>query len=124
MNLRRLSILQWVGLGLGGTVWFAQHIVGYGITEARCDAVGPGWGIQHDLWQAVLMASAAVLVVAAEAAAITVLWRTRTVSYEDGPPPGRIRFLAIAAATANVIFLLIILLDGLAAIFSVACRQA
>jgi len=124
MTVRRLAILQWIGLGLGGVVWFAQHIVGYGITEARCDVVGPGWGIQHDVWQATLTACAAVLVLTAEAAAIAVLWETRTASYEDGPPPGRIRFLAIAAATANVIFLMIILLDGLAAIFDVACRQA
>ena len=124
MTLRRLAILQWVGLALGGIVWFAQHIVGYGITEARCDVVGPQWGIEHDVWQAVLTACAAVLVLAAEAAALAVLWETREASYEEGPPPGRLRFFAIAAATANVIFLIIILLDGLAAIFSVACRQA
>ena len=47
---------------------------------------------------------------------------TRSLSYESEPAPGRIRFFAIAAMVANVIFLLIVLLDGFASIFSVECR--
>ena len=34
----------------------------------------------------------------------------------------RMRFFAIAAATANALFLVIVLLDGLGAILSVTCR--
>ena len=81
------------------------------------------WGITNDVWQGVLLGAAALLVLAAEAAAVAVVYRTRESSYESPPAPGRIRFFAIAAVAANLIFLTIMLLDGLAAIFNIACRQ-
>jgi hypothetical protein len=123
MSLRRLEILQWVGLLAGALVWTGQHVVGYGVTEAACSAGGAHWGLSTDTWEAVLMAVAAGCVLAAELAAVAVVVRTREESYEDSPPPGRMRFLAIAAIAANLIFLVIILLDGIGSIVNVACRQ-
>jgi hypothetical protein len=122
MTLRRLGALQWIGLLLGAIVWFAQHIAGWGITEATCDSAN--FDLSHDLWQAVTAALALALVLGAGAAAILVLLRTRDITYEDDPPAGRLRFLAIAAVVANVIFLMIILLDGTASIVDTACTQA
>lgn len=122
MTLRRLSVLQWVGLLLGGAVWFAAHIAGYGLTEASCDS--NGWSISHDPWQAALLGTALVLVAIAGAASLVVLRETRDTTYEEEPPESRIRFFAIAAAAANVIFLMIVVLDALGALFNVACRQA
>ena len=122
MTLRRLGVLQWLGLVLGALVWAVQHLVGYGITEATCDSAG--WDVHHDLWQGIATAAAAAFVVGAEAAAIAVLFATRGTSYDGAPPLGRLRFLAIAAAPANAIFLMIIALDGVGAIFNIACRQA
>jgi hypothetical protein len=124
MRLRRLEILQWTGLLAGGLVWAAQHVIGYGVTEAACGVGAPHFGITNDVWQASLMAAAVVLILGAEAAAVAVFLATRTASYESAPAIGRIRFFAIAAMVANVIFLLIVLLDGFAAIFSVECRQS
>jgi heme/copper-type cytochrome/quinol oxidase subunit 2 len=124
MTVRRLAVLQWVGLVLGAVVWAGQHLAGWGLTEATCDSGNVAWSIQHDLWQALLMAAAIALVLVAEAAAVAVFRETGGASYEDAAPLGRLRFFAIAAMAANVIFLMIILLDGLAAIFNVACRQA
>jgi hypothetical protein len=121
VRLGHLAVLQWVGLVLGGVVWFAYHIAGFGLTEATCDSAG--WNIDHDLWQALGMAVAAALVLGAGAAAIAVLLATREASYESDPPAGRIRFIALAAVVANVLFFMIVLLDGLGAIFNVACRQ-
>jgi uncharacterized membrane protein len=121
MTLRRLAVLQWVGLLLGGSFWFAYHLAGYGLTEATCDSVG--WNIHHDLWQALAMTAAAAFVLGAQAAALLVIRRTRETSYEDEPPLARMRFAAIAAAVANVIFFMIIVLDGVGSIFNVACRQ-
>jgi hypothetical protein len=118
----RLAVLQWLGLGLGGVAWFTYHVLGYFLTEATCDSAG--FSIEHDVWQAVLMSLAALLVLGAGAAAVTVLVETRDTSYDDEPPAGRIRFFALAAATANLLFLMIVLLDGLGAIFNIACRQA
>jgi hypothetical protein len=124
MTLRRLAILQWVGLMLGAWVWGAQHALGWGITEATCNSGHAAAGIDHDLWQAILTATAGALIRCGGAAAIAVLRATRETSYESAPPLGRMRFGAIAALPANVIFLMIILLDGLASIFNLACRQA
>jgi hypothetical protein len=122
VTLHRLAVLQWVGLLLGGMVWFSQHIVGFGITEATCDSAG--FRISHDLWQALVAAAAAALVLAAQAAAVGVLLGTRETSYEAEAPAGRLRFFAIAAAAANAIFLTIIVLDTVASILDPACRQA
>ena len=123
MSLRKLEILQWFGLLGGALVWAAAHVLGYGITEAECGGGGLHWGIQNDVWQGALMVAAIAFVLGAELAAIAVILATRRGSYESPPAPGRVRFFAIAAATANVIFLMIILLDGFAVILNVTCRQ-
>ena len=49
---------------------------------------------------------------------------TRDLGYTDPPPSGRIRFFAIAALAANVVFLMIVLLDGVASIVDRVCQQA
>jgi hypothetical protein len=121
MTLRRLAVFQWVGLLLGGVAWFAYHLAGYSLTEASCDSVR--WNIHHDLWQTVGMVVAAAFVLAAQAASIAVIRGTSYTSYDGEPPAARMRFTAIAAAAANVIFLMVILLDGLGSILNVACRQ-
>jgi hypothetical protein len=123
MTLRRLEILQWTGLLLGGLAFAAAHVVGYGITEAQCNAAGLRWGISNDTWQVIALGVTASLVVVSGLAATTVVLRTRDESYESPPPPGRLRFLAIAALAANLIFLIIIVLDALGALLNVACRQ-
>jgi hypothetical protein len=131
MTLRSLGILQWVGLLLGAGVWAAQHMVGSGVTQAECGAAGAGWGISNDLWQATLTAAAAALVLVAGAAAITVFARTRDAGYGDEPAEeagelrrARLHFFAAASIAANTIFLAIILLDGVASIAGLGCRQA
>ena len=48
MSIRRLSMLQWVGLLAGLVVWIGQHIVGWGITEAECGAGSGAFGIEND----------------------------------------------------------------------------
>jgi hypothetical protein len=120
---RRLGTLQWVGLLAGAAIWAAQHIVGFGVTQAECGVGGRHWGISNDAWQGGLMGVAVACVLAAEAAALTVLRSTRETTYESEPPLSRIRFFAIAAVAANAIFVMIILLDGAASIFHVPCRQ-
>jgi hypothetical protein len=123
VTLRRLEILQWTGLLLGGLAFAAAHVVGYGITEAECNSAGLRWGISNDTWEVIALGVTAGLVVVSGLAAATVVVRTRETSYESPPPPGRVRFLAIAALAANLIFLIIIVLDALGSIVNVACRQ-
>ena len=123
-NVRTLAILQWIGLLVGAGVWVGQHVVGFGVTQAACGAGGAHWGITNNVWQASLMGASVLAILGAEAAAVTVFVATRESSYEAEPPLSRIRFFAIAAMVANVIFLMIVLLDGVASISNVACRQA
>ena len=124
MTRRALGILQWVGLIAGAAVWAGQHIVGFGITQAECSTGGAHWGIGNDVWQIALLIASALLIGGAGLASAVVVADTRDTSYDSDPPPlSRIRFFAIAALTANVIFLVIVLLDGLASIFNVVCRQ-
>lgn len=124
MTMRRLAFLQWVGLLLGAAIWAAQHLTGSGIAYVGCSPGGTVAGVSHKLWEGVLMGCAAALVIAAEAASIAVLRGTEDTSYQGEPPESRIRFFAIAAAVSNVIFLVIILLDGIANLFDVVCRQS
>jgi hypothetical protein len=125
MTIRRLAVLQWIGLLLGAAFAGAGFLVAYGVTEAECGQGSALWGIGNDTWEAVLLGVAALFVVAAEAAAVTVMLRTRTVSYDsDAPPLSRIRFFAIASLVANALFLGVLALAALASIVDEACRQA
>jgi hypothetical protein len=124
VTLRRLAALQWLGLLFGAGTWALGFIAGYGLTQAECGAAGARWGIANDLWQAIVMSVTVTCVLVAEAAAVTVVRRTRMVSYDADPPLARIRFLAIAAIVANAIFLMIALLAGVSALTNVVCRQA
>ena len=122
MSVRRLGTLQWLGLLLGGLVWWGQHVFGVVFADTACKP-GDALGIDNSLWQGTMMGIAAALVLLAEAAAVSVVLQTRERSYEDSPPIGRVRFFAIAAVVANLLFLAIILLDGTANLANVACRQ-
>ena len=59
MSLRRLSVLQWLGLLVGAGAWGAQFLSGYWVTQTRC-ATG-GVRLANDAWQAALMASGVAL---------------------------------------------------------------
>lgn len=121
--MRRLAILQWLGLLVGAAVWGAAHVVGYGVTEARCSTGSAGWGIHLDLWEGVLMGIAGTLALAAGLSALAVVVGTSGTSYEAAAPAGRLRFFAIAALVANAIFLVMIVLYAVGTIANVPCRQ-
>jgi hypothetical protein len=133
-TLRQLSVVQWVGVVVAPLAWTGQHVVGYGIGQARCAVGGMGWGIGFDVWQLALLASAGLLVVVSEAAAVLVFVATREANYGDGPPKegrwggatpyARLHFFATAAMVANVLFLAMLLLDGLASVFDPLCAQS
>jgi hypothetical protein len=55
---------------------------------------------------------------------VSVIVLTRGVSYEDEPPVGRIRFFAIAALLANVLFIVMVVLYAAGSIANDPCRQA
>lgn len=131
---RALSVLQWLGFLGGALAWTTQHVVGYGVAEARCSVAGTGWGIGLDTWEGALLGCAATLILAAEAAAVTVFLRTRAGEFGDGPLDradgpgearlGRLHFFSAAALVLNALFLVIVLLDGSASVVDTLCRQS
>jgi hypothetical protein len=120
----RAEILQWFGLFGAFLVWVVQFVLGWGVSEARCGAVNFAWHVPYDAWQIGLMAVGVPIALAAELAAIAVFRETRDVEHDDGPPWGRRHFFAAAAIVGNVLFVLMILLSGLAAIYHGPCRAA
>jgi hypothetical protein len=132
-TLRQLSVLQWIGVVVAPLAWTGQHVVGYGVGQARCEA-GANWGIAYNTWQLAILAAAGLPVVVSEAAAVTVFLATRETNYGDGPPGdgrwggavpySRLHFFATAAMVANVLFLTVILLDGLGSVFTTLCAQS
>ncbi len=124
MTLRRLSTLQWSALLLGALAWAAQHVIGFGVTQAECGLGGRRWGIDNTVWQATTMGVTVALILAAQALAVLVYLRTSPSHYTDEPPESRIRFFAITAMPINTVVLFIVLLDGFASIFNEVCRQS
>lgn len=135
MNIKTLGILQWVGLLLGAGVWLSQHYIGFGVAEAACGVGSSKWGISNTVWQGALMGVALALVLTAEAAALAVFRETRGADFGDGPPEedtrfhgalpySRIHFFATGAMVANILFAIIIVLDGTATIVNQGCRQS
>jgi heme/copper-type cytochrome/quinol oxidase subunit 2 len=132
-TLRQLSVVQWIGVVVAPLAWTGQHVVGYGVGQARCEA-GANWGIAYNTWQLAILAAAVLLVLVSEAAAVTVFLATRETNYGDGPPGdgrwggavpySRLHFFATAAMVANVLFLVIILLDSLGAVANSLCVQS
>ena len=122
--MRRLEILQWTGLLVGALVWAAAHVIGFGTTEAACNSAAPTFSVDFHLWEGLINGLAAVVALSAALAATAVLLRTRNVSYEDAPPIGRIRFFAIAALLANVLFVMIIVLYLVGSLGNTPCTQA
>jgi len=133
-GLRTLSALQWFGILGAALTWTGQHVVGYGIGQAKCVQGGMHWSIGNDVWQFALLGASALVVVLAEVAAAIVFVRTRGADYGDGPaeegrwegetPYGRLHFFATAALVSNVLFLTIMFLDAFAAGFATICRQS
>jgi hypothetical protein len=113
----RLELLQWYALFGGALAWAAQHVVGYFVSTAGCGSVG----VNMTVAQVLLAVGAGVLVLGAEAAAFTVFRATAP----DAPPPaGRLHFFAQAALLGNVLFLVIVVLDGTGAITHLPCAQS
>jgi hypothetical protein len=121
--VRRLELFQWFGLLGGAAMWAAAHVVGYGTTEAACGAGGSAWEISLHSWVGLITGLAVLVSLTAMFASGTVLVLTRGVSYEDSPPEGRMRFFAIAALVANVLFIVMVVLYAVGTAANSPCRQ-
>jgi hypothetical protein len=125
---RTLSVsaefLQWFGLLGAALTWTVQLVVGFGVTVARCGAANTVLGVDLKAWEVSLLVAGVLLALLAEAAAVTLLWRTRDVDYTEPPPDGRRHFFVVAAVLGNLLFLVIIVLSGVGAIVHEPCVPA
>jgi membrane associated rhomboid family serine protease len=117
MTRRRLEVLQWYALLGGAIAWAAQHVAGYFVSTAGCGSVSFGAsGAQIGL-----AAAALVAIVAAEAAAFVVF---RATTGDDVPPGSRLHFFAQAALLGNVLFFVIVVLNGIGTVYHLPCAQS
>ena len=118
------EFMQWFGLLGAPLAWTVQLVLGYGVTEVRCEPGGSRWGVSVDTWEITLMIAAGAVVIFAELCATALYYATRDSSYDDPAPLGRRHFFVAASSLGNVLFLMIILLSGIAAVEHVPCRQS
>lgn len=124
MTRTRLELLQWFSLFAGPLAWATEHVVGFGISDASCHVAGAQWGLDASLLQTVLALLVGAVVVAAWLAAFVTFRETRTVDKDESGPLGRIHFFAQAALLGNVLFFVIVVLDGVATVHDLPCHQS
>jgi hypothetical protein len=120
----RQEFLQWFGVLGAPLAWTVQLVLGFGVTEARCDRGSTHWGVGLHTWEISLMAAAGLVVVLAEISAVGLYLSTRSVDYDGPPPLGRRHFFVTASSLGNVLFLAMILMSGLAAVHHTPCQQS
>jgi hypothetical protein len=124
MTRRRLELLQWFSLFAGPLAWTTEHVGGFWISDASCHIAGAQWGLNAAPLQTVLAVLVGAVVVAAWLAALVAFRETRTIDKDEPGPLGRIHFFAQAALLGNVLFLVIVVLDGVATVRELPCRQS
>ena len=120
MSRTRLEVLQWYALLGGALAWTTEHVLGYFVSDGGCSRQVAHAG----LWGALLVGVAAAAVAAAEAAAITVYRSTSSAAHDAPGPDGRLHFFAVAALVGNVLFLMLVGLDGLGSLSHLPCVQS
>lgn len=123
MTRCRLELLQWFSLFAGPLAWATEHVVGYFISDAACNVAGTRWRLDTAPWQVALAVLTGAVVVAAWLAAFVTFRETRTVGKDEPGPLGRIQFFAQAALLGNVLFFVIVVLDGVGSVHDLPCRQ-
>lgn len=130
MRVNRLhEFLQWFGLLGAALAWTGEHVVGIGISIAACNRIGtlapheigPNFGFGGSVWELALLVAAAVVAVFAEVAAVYLLVVLR--DHDNEPPGGRHVFFAYAAVPGNLVFLGLILADGIMSLYQFPCVQ-
>jgi hypothetical protein len=124
MTRRRLELLQWFSLFAGPLAWATEHVVGFWISDASCHVAGSQWDLDPAALQTVLALLVGAVVVAAWLAAFVTFRETRMVDKDEPGPAGRIHFFAQAALLGNVLFFVIVVLDGVATVHDLPCSQS
>jgi hypothetical protein len=124
MTRSRLELLQWFALFGGPLAWATEHVVGFWITDAACNVAGAQWDLDPAVLQTVLAVLVGLVVIAAWLASFIVFRNTRTVDYDAAGPLGRIHFFAQAGLLGNVLFFVIVVLDGVGTVHDLPCHPS
>jgi uncharacterized membrane protein len=127
---RRDEFLQWFGLLGAPAAWILSFIFGAGAAIAGCSTlstqrpleIGTNFRFDASLWELIATAIAAFVAVLSEAAAFYLFRELR--DQDNTPPGGRRVFFVYAAVPANLIFIGIILMQGLMSAHHFPCQQA
>ena len=107
------------GLLAAPLAWTAQLVIGYGIGEADCAEGSRRSGIDSGAWELGLTVVAGAYAVSGLAAAA---WSHREETRHGGDERGRIAFMATGGILVSAVFVVLILLGGIAAVFFAHCR--
>jgi hypothetical protein len=116
--MTRLNLLLLFGLLAAPLAWTAQLVVGYGIGDARCSVAGMRWGLDSETGTAALFA--ATLAIALAGLGVSA-WLERGAARDER---GRVAFMAGGGILVSAVFLVLILLGGIAALSIEHCRPA
>jgi hypothetical protein len=120
-SLPSRSFLLWFGVLGAPFAWTLQHVAGFAITVAACNAAGARWDLPVDGLTIAVTATAAAVAVLAEASALHVYRVTRDAG--DHPPASRVHFLSIVGLAVGPLFLAMVLMSGLGATVLPNCQQ-
>ncbi len=112
------AALLWFGLLGAPAAWVLHLVLGYGLQEADCSAGASHWGLSsHPLEIAVTAVAAAIGLAAACAAG----WSWRQVDRGSADPKGRVGFMAFGGIIVSLLFLAIIGVGGVGAVYLHPC---
>ncbi len=114
------NLLVWYGVLGAPVAWALAHLVGVGATDAGCSPIGVPGSI--DGWALGILVIAGLAAAGAEVAAILTFLATRESGEEL--PASRIHFLAVIGMMLGVLFLALILMAGIGALFLPECVQS
>ncbi len=117
---RTTDLLVWFGLLAAPAAWTVQLVVGSEVEETACAAGGRQFSIDTSAWHLALTAGPAALALAGTAVAGLAALAVRR---GRGDARGRVEFLAIAGVLGSFLFLVLILLGGIAALALHQCNQ-
>jgi len=112
---------MWVGILGAPLAWTAQHVFGFGLTQAGCSPAN--LSVPIDSWTLIASIAAAVLAIAGLTAAVLTFRAMRGTGNDDPPPEGRIYFLSICGIVISPLFLAIIVMSGVATQLLTNCHQ-
>ena len=112
---------MWLGLFGAPVAWATSHVVGWGVSEARCEVAGHQWGIAVHTWETVLLVLATALALAGLVSSVIIYRQVKDVDIDADPPAGRLLLLAISGLVVSFLMLVAIILTHTAALSLTPC---